>query len=138
MDDTPTVSDGTHAMTFTLIKGIEEEQAAWIECDNCNGEGWVDRENDGGYVDQVDCFICGGDEGHWHEAIGEYFHPQVERHGGDTWCGKCVTKSSILNREHGVCRSCEAEVLYNDDALPCDICNNTGAEPGTASNWRIK
>ena len=103
---------------FTKRSVIVEEVAAWEECGNCNGEGWVDRENDGGYVDQVDCFICGGDEGSWHETIGGYFHPQVERHGGDTWCGKCVTKSTILQREW----TCPDYLGTTKDFEKCDKC----------------
>ncbi len=135
-------------MTFTRHVTIRERVPAWVEC-SC--ENWNKNATDW-------CPDCKGRKGWWHEAVdlSGSGKPMIglpcDSYGGKMWIN--VTKSSILVREHRVCGHCDgskikpimAESLsrvYTDIELPCDHCHKdadgkpTGAEAGTAGEWRV-
>lgn len=132
---------------------IIEEVPAWEKCGNCNGFG----ERNVGDKEWTVCFICNGACGIWHsnvlvdpgQLVGNLMTglPNVVVDRDTT-----ITKSATLIREHEECRECHGEQEFltieqfsnTANVIPCPHClrdaggKPTGAEPGTAGEWRVK
>ena len=136
-------------MTFTRVVKIVERAPAWEVCLHCEGRGKIaDHLIADCSLGGRDCKYCQGSGGKWHEAVyynkisKDYFVDQGDEVSimNGKYCR--VTKSSFLVREWGVCYLCEGLgpiVNYHTDGRSgeCTNCQGTGAEPGTASPWRV-
>ena len=139
---------------FELKSVVVESVEAFDPCKTCSGKGKV-----GHMIGHVEvCRVCQGSGGKWHVVSGMRLHEAVwlceyNDGGGDVYRmervnNEAVTKSSILVREHEVCLRCNGTKIEGSSFLhsrkPCDRClkdadgKPTGAEPNTASQWRVK
>ena len=130
-------------MTFTRKVVIEERVPAWKECPTCNGCPVAIL------TERVVCSACQDSGGKWHEAVKEYTAsgPEPSYYVGNlSGAYQWLTKSSILVREWGVCRACNGKmkVGFGTYEKDCNYCHKdadskpTGAEPGTAGEWRVE
>ena len=110
-------------MTFTLESRVVERVPAWVPCD----EAYCHEEiNESGPL----CPTCNGKQGSWNENIDTcnkiHFYPAYDittEHGHLN--GNLVTKSSILQREHGVCTKCDGKKVTGR-VLAVDWLNTIG------------
>ncbi len=156
---------------------IIEEVPAWQECDVCTeagkGEiitglgGGIKKARGGPVVDSFPdplgvrrrkrspCSACHGKGGKWHEAT-QLASSWDQKHSWRVIREYKVESTSVLFREHEVCRGCKGKrevydlqlshVVFHSPLprIPCSRClkdaegKPTGAEPGTAGEWRVK
>jgi len=124
--------------TFKLKSVIVEEAPAWVECGRCEGSCQIRvKPRAGGHAAFQNCPACNGDGGKWNSLIkddpslGLMFNTK-----GKLWFPFNGAKSSILTRTHEICGECKGNTCgITTRKTYCDNCENTGAEPGTASEW---
>jgi len=118
---------------FYLKSIIVEEADAWAECEDCGGDREIQSRfdgDDGLDVLIIDCPICNGEGGKWHEAIqiiDFYYAKNVP-----VLISTPVTKSSVLVREW-TCSFYDSPghaVGLDGIHTPCSKC--------TAGEWRVK
>lgn len=119
---------------------IVEEAPAWEECSACLETGKVEIPN--GSIQA--CKHCGGRGGVWHEAVTVI--PASMAFG--LLRGDLIRHFATLIREHEVCQECNGTCIegssMDNSRRECTRClkdadgEPTGAEPGTAGEWKVK
>ena len=129
---------------FTKRSVIVESVAAWEECVQCEGEAVVCATckeypcvQSSHSIGSENCSNCNGEGGRWHEATSAIANGQFMTKFMGANLNHKVTKSTILEREWGVCSMC---VIRNEAGLSyaCTFCQGTGCEPDTAGEWSVR
>lgn len=126
--------------TFEVIKTVRETAKAWVECGcvNIDTQSYVDHERE--------ACSCNGDGGKWNRLI---IQPRPDFKGWKGHVGEQFIhfgKATILTREWGLCLRCNGTKIEGSclcNRKPCSHChqdadgNPTGAEPGSAGDWKV-